>query len=165
MRPTAAPRREALRVWVIGLALIAGSMGGFPRAEAARPAGDKSRQVTVCGIIATAGGDSVDPKLAKIQPQLTKLLPGYSFKLLDVQSKQLRPGQSVACDLKGGGYTANAILVKPLDENGKVQIGAQLLLNNVVQLETMVTTPPNQLFFCDQALSHGSHLLIAVGAR
>lgn len=165
MKPTV-PRRGALREWLLlVLALAAGSMMDVPRPAAAAPAGDKSRQVTVCGIIAKPGGASIDPKLEKIQAQLTKLLPGYSFKLLDVQSKQLRPGQSVSCDLQGGGYTANAVLIKPLDENGKVQIGCQLLLNNVVQVETMVTTPPNQLFFCDQALSNGSHLLIGVGAR
>ena len=164
MRPTD-PRRNALRAWLIVLALTAGSMLGVATATFARPAGDKTRQVTVCGIIATPGGTTVDPKLAKIQPQLDKLLPGHSFKLLDVQSKQLNPGQSVSCNLKAGGYTANAVLIKPVDGNGKVQVGCQLLLHNVVQLETMVTTPPNQLFFCDQALSDGSHLLIGIGAR
>lgn len=164
MRPTA-PRPDPLRVWLIVLALGAGSILWGPPANAARPAGDKTRQVTVCGIIATPGGTTVDPKLAKIQAQLDKFLPGHSFKLLDVQSKQLRPGQSVACDLKAGGYTANAVLVKPTDDNGKVQVGCQLLLSGVLQAETMVTTPPNQLFFCDQTLSNGSHLLIGVGAR
>lgn len=164
MRPTA-PQRDALRVWLIVLALAGGSIIGGPFAEAARPAGDKTRQVTVCGIIATPGGNTIDPKLSKIQAQLEKLLPGHSFKLLDVQSKQLHPGQSVSCKLQAGGYTANAVLVKPTDDNGKVQVGCQILLHNVVQGETMVTTPPNQIFFVDQTLSNGSHLLIGVGAR
>ncbi len=145
---------------VIGQLLLA---SGLDRAEAGGE--KKTRQVTICGIIADPNSTAIDPKLAKIEPELRKLLPNHGFKLLDVQSKTLHPGQSVACNLKSGGYTADAILDDPLDANGKVRLTCQLAQYNVVQLQTMVTTPPNQLFFCDQALANGTHLLIGVGAR
>jgi hypothetical protein len=35
----------------------------------------------------------------------------------------------------------------------------------MVQLESQVSTPPNQLFFSDKLLANGSRLLIGVGAR
>ena len=63
------------------------------------------------------------------------------------------------------GFTASARLVEPLDENGKVQIRCEVLSDEVVVLETMVTTPPNQLFFCEKKLDNGSRLLVGVGAR
>jgi hypothetical protein len=40
-----------------------------------------------------------------------------------------------------------------------------LTLDTVIQFSTPVTTPANQLFFCDQKRGDGTHLLIAVGAR
>ncbi len=160
-----APRRDARGGWLLLLAL-AGQVIFFswlsPRVQAADK---KARQVTICGIVATPQSTAIDPRLAKIEPQLRKLLPNCGFKLLDVQTKSLRPGQSVACNLQGGGYTAEALLIEPRDENGKVRIRCQLSLNMIVQLETLVKTPPNQLFFCDQALSNGDHLLIGIGAR
>lgn len=162
---TPPPRRNALRVWLIALAWSAPWIFGGPSSTVAWGGKQKTRQVTICGIIATPGGTTIDPKLAKIAPQLRKLLPMHGFKLLDVQSKQLHPGQSVSCNLQAGGYTADAVLENPQDDNGKVQVRCQLSLHMVVQVDTLVTTPPNQLFFCDQALSNGSHLLIGVGAR
>ena len=123
-----------------------------------------SRQVTLFGVIATPGGNEVDPKLVKVQTQLRKLLPGHSFRLLDVQGKRLNAGEKVACNLEDG-FTAAARLVEPLDENGKVQIRCFVLQKEAVVLETLVTTPPNQLFFCEKTLTNGSRLLIGVGAR
>jgi len=136
-----------------------------PLAPASRArAGEPARQVTVFGIVATPQSPTIDPKLAKIEPQLRKLLPNHGFRLLDVQSKRLVAGQSVACNL-GGGFVAATALVQPLDANGKVQLRCELSWNEESQLETLVTTPPNQLFFCDKPLLDGSHLLIGVGAR
>jgi hypothetical protein len=127
-------------------------------------AGEDARQVTVCGIIADPNDRSIDPKLKQIEPQLGKLLPGYGFKLIEVKSKRVKGGQSVVCPL-GGGYAAEALLVEPVDENGKVQLRCDLTLDTVIQFSTPVTTPANQLFFCDQKRGDGTHLLIAVGAR
>jgi hypothetical protein len=123
-----------------------------------------TRQVTLFAIIATPGSDAIDPKLAGIEPQLRKLLPDHGFKLIDVRSKRLRAGEEVRCDL-GHGLVAATALVRPLDPNGKVELRCTLLLNEIVQLNTLVATPPNQLFFCDRLLDDGTHLLIGVGAR
>ena len=73
-------------------------------------------------------------------------------------------GESVRCDL-GNGWTASTDLVQPLDENGKVELRCGLLQNDVAQFDTLVATPPNQLFFCDRMLDDGKRLLIGVGAR
>jgi hypothetical protein len=132
-----------------------------PRAWAG---GDDARQVTVCGIIADPKNLAVDAKLAKIEPQLSKFLPKHGFKLIEVKSRRVKEGQSVVCDL-GGGYAAEALLVHKLNDDGKVDLQCDLTLDTAVQFSTMVATPPNQLFFCDQKRGDGTHLLIAVGAR
>jgi hypothetical protein len=123
-----------------------------------------ARQVTLFGVIATPYDMAVDPKLAKIAPQLRKVLPNHGFKLLGVQSKRLTAGQTVTCPLEDG-FSAAATLNQPADENGKVQVRCAVLLNQAVQLESLVTTPPNQLFFCEKALPNGTRLLVGIGAR
>jgi hypothetical protein len=123
-----------------------------------------ARQVTVFGIIALPNTEAIDPKLEKIEIQLRKLLPNHGFKLIEVKSKRLMAGQVVRCDL-GGGWTISTVLIEPLDADGKVQLKCDLLLNKVTQFETLVSTPPNQLFFCDRVRADGSHLLIGIGAR
>jgi hypothetical protein len=125
---------------------------------------DATLQVTLFAIVAKPGSNAIDPKLAKIAPQLRKLLPGHGFKLLDVQSKPLGTGESVRCDL-GGGLIASTALVRPLNENGKVELRCLLSQNGVAQFDTLVATPPNQLFFCDRMRDDGTRLLIGVGAR
>lgn len=148
------------RPLLLALATVVGTAWLGPAAWA----GEDARQVTVCGIIADPKNMDVDPKLAQIQPQLSKLLPKHGFKLIEAKTKRVKGGQSVVCDL-GGGYAAEALLVEPLDDNGKVQLRCDLTLNSVSQFSTLVTTPANQLFFCDQKRGDGTHLLIAVGAR
>ena len=107
----------------------------------------------------------VNSKLATIQPQLSRLLPHHVFKLLDAQSAQLVAGESVECKL-GHGYTAETTLVRPIDENGKVQLRCELSLDRELQFSATVRTPLNQLFFCERPfLTDGSKLLIGVGAR
>ncbi len=123
-----------------------------------------ARQVTLFGVIASPTDMRIDPKLAKIEPQLRKVLPNHGFKLLDVQSKRLTVGKTLTCNL-GDGFTAGTTLVRPVDENGKVQLRCAVLLNEMVQLETLVATPPNQLFFCDKTLDNNTRLLIGIGAR
>ena len=122
------------------------------------------RQVTLFGVIASPTDRRVDPKLAKVEAQLRKLMPKHGFRLLDVKSKRLAKGRAVNCDL-GGGFTAAATLTRPLDDNGKVELRCALVKDQTMQIETLVTTPPNQLFFCEKALDDGTTLLLGVGAR
>jgi hypothetical protein len=155
--PRAGLRMRVAFFGLIGLLTL--STTGFGRVQM-----NGSRQVTVFGIIAIPNSQVIDPKLEAIQPQLQKLLPNHGFKLLEVKSKRLVTGQFVRCDL-GGGYTIATGLIEPLDDEGKVRLKCNLLRNEVVRFQTIVSTPPNQLFFCDQVLLDGRHLLIGVGAR
>jgi hypothetical protein len=156
------PVRER-RLW-LGIVLTALTLGyGPPTAFAQANPGDAC-QVTLFAIVAAPGNNVIDPKLAAIAPQLRKLLPGHGFKLLEVKSKQLRAGQMIRCELKHG-LTASTTLVRPLDENGKIDLRCALLLNEISQFDIPVATPPNQLFFCDRMLDDGTRLLIGVGAR
>lgn len=125
---------------------------------------DPARQVTLLGVLATPHDPRIDPKLTRFEPQLRKLLPGHGFRLLDVQSKRLTAGQSLGCRLQGG-FRAEITLLQPTDGNGKVQIRCALRLNDTLDRETVVATPPNQLFFSDKTIPGGNRLLIGVGAR
>ena len=158
------------RLWrcspLAALAILLGlglpSLGAQVPNEGAEPV--SARQVTLFGIIATPGSNDLDPKLAGIEGQLRKLLPGHGFKLLDVRTKRLLTGQSLRSDL-GNGAIASADLVQPLDADGKVELRCRLVQSGDVQFDTLVATPPNQLFFCDRMLPGGQRLLIGVGAR
>jgi hypothetical protein len=152
-----------LRFVALGLVVVVLATVG-PRLAPAQPPEEPARQVTLFGVIATPGNTFIDPKLAKVSAQLRKLLPDHGFRLLDVRTKRLTAGTSLLCNL-GGGFTAATTLIHPADENGKVQLRCAVLLNQSVQLESLVTTPPNQLFFCEKTLNDGSRLLIGVGAR
>ena len=127
-------------------------------------ADETARQVTVFAILATKDRQAVDPRLASVQAQLRKALPGHGFKLLDVESKRLEATQSVTCDL-GNGFKAETVLVRPLDENGKVQLRCNLSQKGTLEFSTLVKTPINQLFFYERLLKDGSRVLIGVGAR
>jgi hypothetical protein len=138
-----------------------------PSQEAATQAISRApvqRQVTAFAILAIPDSSELDPRLATIQSQLCKVLPGFGFKLRDVQSKRIETGQSVTCDL-GNGYKAETILVKSLDENGKVQLRCNLALKGTKEFSTLVRTPANQLFFYERSLKEGARVLIGVGAR
>ena len=128
-------------------------------------ANSPARQVTLFGIVADPNNRSIDPKLSKIAPQLRAMLPGHGFKLLEVKSRRLASGQKLLCDFKSDGFAATAQMVEPLDANGKVQLKVGLYQNEGLQFETLVNTPPNQLFFCDKLFNGGARLLIGVGAR
>jgi hypothetical protein len=187
-------RRWALRVGLpmTGLAfvgLLLGSSGlRVSRAEgevAPDPDSEIGRQVTVFAILATPedltipgvigpvgsaglaslGSKAVDSKLAPIQTQLNRLLPYHGFRLLDARSVQITAGEAVECEL-GHGYTAETTLVRPFDENGKVELRCELSLDRELQFSATIRTPVNQLFFCERPfLTDGSRLLIGVGAR
>ena len=154
------------RLW-LGIVLAALTLGNRPHAAAAQAgpgAAPAACQVTLFAINAVPGSDMIDPKLAAIAPQLRKLLPGHGFKLLEVRSKALRAGQTIRSEL-GNGLTASTVLVRPLDENGKIELRCALRLNEIGLFDIPVATPPNQLFFCDRLLDDGTRLLIGVGAR
>jgi hypothetical protein len=123
-----------------------------------------ARQVTIFAILATRDAAMVDQRLAGVETQLRKALPNHGFRLLGVESKRIAAGQSVTCEL-GNGYRAETVLVRSLDENGKVQIRCLLAFKGEIQFSTLVKTPVNQLFFCDHSLKDGSRVLIGVGAR
>ncbi len=126
---------------------------------------DTGRQVTVFGVLATPGSKTVDSRLSNtIQKQLAKLLPDRAFKLLDARSDYIVDGESITCSL-GTGYKLTTTLVKPLDENGKVELRCELFHDKVKEFSTLVKTPVNQLFFCQRTLENGSQFLIGVGAR
>jgi hypothetical protein len=157
--PTPGTTARALAA-VLGLVLVLGPAGRLPAQTVDEPA----RQVTLFGVIASPFDLRIDPKLSRVAPQLRKLLPNHGFTLLGVESKRLTAGQTVACDLRGG-FTAAATLTQPLDMNGKVQLRCAVLQNQTVQLESLVATPPNQLFFCEKGLPNGTRLLVGIGAR
>src|SRR5262249_22813865 len=102
-------------------ALAAAFLSAAPtmaRAQVPAAGADNALQVTLFAIVATPGTETLDPKLAWIEPQLRKLLPGHGFKLIDVNSKRLHQGESVRCDL-GNGRMASTSLVRMVDDNGK----------------------------------------------
>src|SRR3954469_7223688 len=123
-----APRRPRVRGGAVALVAVALILLA---ANEARPQSyEPARQVTVFGIVAVPNHSMMDPKLKAIAPQLRRLLPNHGFKLLDVQSKRLSAGQTVTCDL-GGGSAAGITLIRPIDDNGKVQLRCEILQNEV----------------------------------
>jgi len=120
--------------------------------------------VTVFSILADPRNPAIDPKLQTIEAQLRKLLPRHGFTLIDVKSRALLPGQAVACDV-GGGQRAEAELINPGDLQGKVQLKFSLRAGEANLIQSVISTPPNQLFFADKDLGDGTKLLLGIGAR
>jgi hypothetical protein len=125
---------------------------------------ESTRQVTFFGILATPNDPTIDPKLRPIAPQLRRLFPGHGFRMLGVETRRIETGQVVDCDL-GGGFAGHATLLDPMDANGKVQLRVQLDQNEQIDFATLVSTPLNQLFFCEKRLNDGSRLVLGIGAR
>ncbi|HWE37846.1 MAG TPA: hypothetical protein VG406_14855 [Isosphaeraceae bacterium] len=123
-------------------------------------------QVTICGIRATPGESKIDPRLRRkhLDPQLRRMFPGHGFRLLAVDSRPLIAGQSLTCDLEDG-YAAKVELIDPFDKDGKVRLRIRLVRGKAIAFETVVTVPPNQLFFCDKALSDKTRLILGIAAR
>jgi hypothetical protein len=172
MRMLALERRSGF--WGLVLLVWAALVFSVSRPAPASAQDIPSRQVTLFGILATPNSSAIDPELKTIAPQLRQLLPGHGFKLLEVQSKRLTAGQSIAC-AKLQGFVAETALIDPLDINGKVQLRFQLGVKTQqgpadnqtveVQMATVVSTPPNQLSFFDKPLSDGTRIIIGMGAR
>lgn len=153
----------ALALGVLGLA----ASGLRPtRADGeADPYREVVRHVTVFAIQATPKGKSVEGRLSGIQEHLGRLMPGHGFKLLDAETARIVAGESIECKLTNG-YSVETTLVRPIDEDGKVQLRCELFLNGERQFTANVRTPLNQLFFCERPyLTDGSKLLIGVAAR
>jgi hypothetical protein len=169
-----AESRRPSRRFGIGLASAVIAFGGLvvvlsglhvTRAGIDDDSDDIARQVTVFGVLATPGTKTADSRLSNnIQKQLGKLLPDNGFRLLDVRSERIVDGESITCNL-GSGYALTTSLVKPIDENGKVELRCELFHAKVKEFSTLVKTPVNQLFFCQRTLENGSQFLIGVGAR
>ena len=155
------PPRAALAGLFAAIALGAASLAPAPaRGQGMVP----GRQVTVFGVLATQGQGQDDPKLKEILPQLRAAMPGYSFKLLKVASKRVASGESVECDL-GGGAVATSQLMTPLDANGKVQLRFQFSDGGLPIYQSVVNTPPNQVFYVNRVIGPGERLIIGIGAR
>jgi hypothetical protein len=152
-------RRSSVAALGLGLILAWLTLPTFARQSA------PARQVTLFGIHAVPGGNVVDPKLKKIEPQLRKLFPGHGFTLVKAESKRLTVGQTVTCTMAKTGFVAGAQLANVLDGDGNVQLKFALELDGQTEFATLVRTPPNQLFFCDKMLPDGSRLLIGLGGR
>jgi hypothetical protein len=159
-RPGPSPYVSVVLVFAFGLSFLPVR----PRAASAQGMGVPGRQVTLFGVLATPNDPHVDAKLAGIEPQLRKLAPNHGFRLLDVQTRRLEPGQTLTCDLRNG-FSASTTLIQPVDDNGKVQLRCGVLQGPVVVLGSVVSTPPNQLFFCEYLPGDGSRLLVGIGAR
>ncbi|GIW89257.1 MAG: hypothetical protein KatS3mg108_3581 [Isosphaeraceae bacterium] len=158
-----------LRLLYSALLLVAGF--GPPRVAAQLspvapppPPANATRQVTVFGILATPSDDALDPKLEPIAEQLRVLFPGHGFRLLGTETRRLRVQGDLTCDL-GLGYAAHARLINPLDSNGKVQLRFELDRYGQLEFATLVTTPLNQLFFCDRRFPDGTRLVLGIGVR
>lgn len=143
--------------------LVAPASRGPAEAPAPTPA-PTSFQVTIFGIEARPGETGVDPKLASIAEPLRKLRPNNGFTYRGHKSVRLSPGESVRCDL-GDGLVAEAQLKSGPNEAGKVVIQFTLWRGDRARFTTKVTTPLNQLFFCEKPLGPRDRLLIGVGAR
>ncbi|HEY2159419.1 MAG TPA: hypothetical protein VGH33_27585 [Isosphaeraceae bacterium] len=154
---------RAARAWLwLAVACAWAWSGPMPTARAQVMA--SGRQVTVFGVLATPGQGQDDPKLKEILPQLRTALPGHSFKLLKVNSKRVVAGEAIACEL-GDGYIATTQLVDPLDTNGKVQLRFDFSYGGYPQYQTLVSTPPNQVFYINRPLGDGARLIMGIGAR
>lgn len=168
LRPGAGP-------WLASFPLLAGLIGSPPRAEAQvvlpphvllPPGMTMSRQVTLFAIHAIPGGTETDPKLKAIAPQLRRLMPNHGFQLVNVQSSPLRVNQSITCKVSDQ-LGVKADLVSALGPDGKVQFRFALVdtPHGMPLATTIISTPPNQLFFCDKVLDDGTKVLIGIGAR
>jgi hypothetical protein len=162
---------------MLGLASLMGVScnGGSDKPASASPGQTKSsakldapkvilyETVTIFGIALTSEPEALDPKLARFENDLRRQYPGNGFKLRAVQSKRLGPDETLTCDM-GSGVVASTELVG-VERNGKVQLKFSLTVNGRTELKSVITTPTNQLFFCEKKLANGDRLLIGIGAR
>ena len=150
------PRRHALLVlpFMLGLLGPASAVGQ----------GVSVPQVTLFGVLAAPGGKGSDKQLAAITPQLQRLLPNHSFKLLGSRSSPMRINDTLSCPL-GDGWGVEVTMMMPMDPEGKVNLRFTIHHVGEPSFSRVVRTPPNQLFFSDITLANGDRLVLGVGAR
>lgn len=161
--------RPSAGLWFALLPLLIAGFGPAPCAQAQiilPPGATISRQVTLFAIRATPNDPAIDPKLKAIAPQLKRLMPNHGFQLLNVQSHTLRVNQTISCKISDQ-LVAKADLVNGLGTDGKVQFRFSLQepRSGMALATTLISTPPNQLFFCDKVFDDGTKVLIGIGAR
>jgi len=122
------------------------------------------RQVTVMVIRAKKNAPTTDPKLAPFESRLTQLLPEFGFSLENGKSRELAEGEALDLMLKME-KKLSVRMVDAEDADGKVQMKVRCETGSQVLIDSMIRTPPNQLFFLDHRIDDTEHLLIAVGAR
>ena len=161
----AGPAPALTRRVACALALACGlGSFGLPAASAAWQ-GPPARQVVVFGVMARPGSNQMDPKIAPVvQAQLRKLLPNHGFEIIKIKGDRVAANKAVKCEL-GPNSAATAKLLKPTDNNGKVQMHLELTIDGMSQFQTIVSTPPDQFNFFDKAMPNGNRLLVGVGAR
>ena len=154
--------------WLTLLLMIASGADSPPASKSARfRALDVDfRQVTVFGVVVVPDEpEAIDPKLTKLKKQLQRLKPNSGFRFRGSASRRLTPGESLTTDL-GGGFTTTTELITAMDRHGKVQLKFTLSQDGKPEFTTLVTTPPNQVFYIEKVLpkTH-DRLLIGVGGR
>lgn len=150
--------------YVISCFLIPFVFHGATAQELSPKRAEEAYQVTAMTILAEKGTGETDPKLATVNGRLMQILPGHYFRLVEGRTSRLEPGQSFAIKAAQESVLTVA-LNRAMNEDGKVQLDLVLKSKNQEQFETVVKTPPNQLFFIDQKMSDSQRQLIAVGAR
>lgn len=160
--------RLLIRRTLLGLAFLPAVLFMRQARTAHDPKGldaDASRQVTVFGIDATPGKATVDPSLREVAPQLRKLLPDYSFRLVDAENHRLSQGADLVCEA-GEDRVLRVRLLDFLDEDGKIRLRVRLTSSDQgkTYFDRVVATPANQLVFLQKRTGKG-RLLIGLGAR
>lgn len=125
---------------------------------------ENGRQVTVMTIQAIKGGGPFDQRLANVSAQLSQILPGHQFKLIEGRTRRITTKE--AFTVKAGENSVLTIEMRePFSADGKVHLNLRLAIAGRETFESVIKTPPNQLFFLDRRLNEKDRLLIAVGAR
>lgn len=115
-------------------------------------------------ILAEKGTGELDPKLETVNDRLLQILPGHFFKLIEGRTSRLEEKQFFTIKASQDSKLS-VTLNQTATEEGKVELVLKLNRNNQQVFESVVKTPPNQLFFVDQKISDTQRQLIAVGAR
>lgn len=128
------------------------------------PKSEIACQITAMTILAEKGTGQLDPKLETVNDRLLQILPGHFFKLIEGRTTRLEENQFFTIKASQDSKLSVTLKQATTDE-GKVELVLKLNRKNQQVFESVVKTPPNQLFFVDQKISDTQRQLIAVGAR
>ncbi|WP_165227354.1 hypothetical protein [Aquisphaera insulae] len=167
-RPNSSALAKLSAVCGLIVVVAAGPLAGIPTTALAlaqeQAGGDGARQVTVLAILATPGTKEMDTRLGSVRTQLRKAMPDHGFRLIEVESKRLKVGESITCDV-GRDYTARTTLKDAVEETGKIRLRCEFSRGKVVEFSKEIRSPVNQLFFYERTLDDGKRVLIGVGVR